>query len=87
MVIKSTVPVGYTAAIRMEESDGAIRYEIVNTHTPAAPGKPTSPAEPDVPNTGDSSRIALYIGLLCAAAVIVVILILYRKKKGGGKSD
>lgn len=78
---------GYTAAIRMEESDGAIRYEIVNTHTPAAPGKPTSPAEPDVPNTGDSSRIALYIGLLCAAAVIVVILILYRKKKGGGKSD
>ena len=62
---------------------------------PADPADPTDPAKPEQqgkpseqiesPQTGDSSDMALWIGLMLASCGGVLGMLFYRRKKGGGR--
>ena len=49
--------------------------------TPANPDKPANPGNQDVPKTGDTANVGLWIGLVAIAAIIVVIVVVRKKKK------
>lgn len=82
------IPDGYTSEITSEESI----YTITNTFTPTVtPGTPDHPDKPDKPGTpskpnkpvktGDTTNIAVYVGLLIGAAAVAFGIWIFGKKK------
>lgn len=88
---------GYDTAISGSAETG---FVISNSHTPAAPDTPNIPTDPDdsgqpetldtpkgdIPQTGDTTNLALWIGLLAISGTgLTATLVLGKKKRYRGK--
>lgn len=77
-VIETDVPKGYQVSI----TNNKTTFIITNTKTPAIPDEPGEPDNPnppdkptsDIPETGDTTPVLLYVILTCIAGLFFVIL-------------
>ncbi len=65
----------------------AVSSDTTTPTTPVTPTTPTPPATPNAPATGDSSTVALYVGLLAVSLLGTAMVIGYKRSCKGKRAQ